>query len=82
MRIVRAWGAEAIRPMLQSLDTNVAICLERAHQAREQAAQAPSESDRTFWLDLARKWQHLADVYEFQQRLNRFVSMPSKSDAW
>jgi thymidylate kinase len=67
--------------MLQSLDGNVAICLERVHQAREQAAQAQSESDRAFWLDVARKWQDLADGYEFQQRLNRFVDGSAKPDA-
>ena len=68
--------------MLQSLDANIAICLERAYQAREQAALALDEIDRTFWLDMAAKWQDLADGYEFQRRLDRFVNtMPKTADA-
>jgi hypothetical protein len=67
--------------MLQSLDTNVAICLERVHQAREQAVSASSETDRAFWLQTAQRWQELADGYEFQRRLHRFVSVPAKSEA-
>jgi len=67
--------------MLQSLDANISICLERAYHAREQAARAVDDDDRTFWLDMAGKWQSLADGYEFQQRLNRFVSLPSRPDA-
>lgn len=65
--------------MLQSLDANIAICLERAYHAREQAAQVLDEADRAFWLTMAQKWQDLADGYEFQQRLDRFVSTTPKS---
>jgi hypothetical protein len=67
--------------MLEALDTNVAICLERAYRAREEAARAIDRSDRTFWLETAKKWQDLADGYEFQQRLNRFVGASPVSDA-
>ena len=66
--------------MLQSLNVNISMCLERADQAREQAAQAVSDEDRAFWLDMAQTWQDLIDSYEFQQRLNRFVDTPPQSD--
>ncbi len=65
--------------MLQSLDVNIAICLERAHHAREQAVQACDKVDRAFWLGMAQKWQDLADGYEFQQRLDRFVGAVPKT---
>ncbi len=60
--------------MLQSLDTNVAICLERAYQAREEAKGAIDEDARAFWLVMAEKWQLLAQSYEVQQRVDRFVA--------
>ena len=63
--------------MLQSLHATVALCLERAYHAREQADEARDKDSRKFWLEMAQKWQDLADGYEFQQRLDRFVdTMP------
>jgi hypothetical protein len=65
--------------MLQALDASIAICLERAYHAREQAAQAIDETDRAFWSAMAQKWQDLADGYEFQQRLDRWVRPGAES---
>jgi hypothetical protein len=67
--------------MLQSLDASIAICLGRAYSAREQATQAVDETDRIFWLKMAQKWRDLADGYEFQQRLDRFVNSTPKTPA-
>jgi len=67
--------------MLQSLHTNVAICLERAYHAREQALAANDDESRAFWLSMAHKWQDLADGFEFQRRLDRFVNTVPKAGA-
>jgi hypothetical protein len=67
--------------MLQSLEANVAVCLERAYHAREQASEAADEDSREFWLAMARKWQDLAQSYELQRRVDRFVRVRAKSGA-
>ncbi len=67
--------------MLQSLDSGVAICLERAYRAREHATSAIDETSREFWLAMARKWQDLAQSYEVQGRVDRFVRTTSRGGA-
>jgi thymidylate kinase len=60
-------------PVLQSLDTNVTVCLERAYRARELANDAVDKKSREFWLAMERKWQDLAQSYEVQQRVDWFM---------
>jgi hypothetical protein len=67
--------------MLQSLEANVAVCLERAYHAREQAGEAADEDSRAFWLAMAQKWQDLAQSYELQRRVDKFVRVRAKSGA-
>jgi hypothetical protein len=59
--------------MLQSADANIAVCLERAYQAREAAKDAVDKDSRAFWLATAQKWQDLAQSFEVQGRVDRFA---------
>ena len=65
--------------MLQSLKQNVVECLEHADDAHAKAEAATIEADRLFWLEAEKRWRELAQCFQFQQRVDRFVKSHPKA---
>lgn len=59
--------------MFQKISTQVADCYERAGESRAKAAAAVSESDKTEYLNIERRWIMLARSYELSERLTGFT---------
>jgi len=62
--------------VLQSLQQNVVECLEYADGARAKAEAATIEADRAFWLNIGKRWRELAEAFQFQQRVDKFIKSP------
>jgi len=46
------------------------------HTVRRKAATI--EADREFWLGIEKRWRELADAFQFQQRVDRFIKSNPK----
>jgi hypothetical protein len=61
--------------MLQKLADHVAACHARAVHYESRAGQIQDEAIRADYLEMARRWNHLTETYEFVGSLER-SSMP------
>jgi hypothetical protein len=60
--------------MLQKLSDNVAECVARAAESERLAGQATDPQLRAGLLDVATRWRHLAESYQFIDQLERFLA--------
>lgn len=59
--------------MLQNISSHVADCYERADESRARAAVAATESDKTEYLNIERRWIMRARSYELSERVMGFA---------
>jgi hypothetical protein len=59
--------------MLQKLSDHVAECLARAADSERRAREANDPQLRQDLFDIARRWRHLAESYQFVESLDRFI---------
>ena len=62
--------------MLQNLSKEIRECYHRAEECRRLAQAALTESVRTDYLDMERRWLALVHSYEFTERLSNFTATP------
>jgi len=65
--------------MLQNLSEEIRECYHRAEQCRRLAQTALTESVRTDYLEMERRWLALAHSYEFTERLSHFTRTPDSA---
>jgi hypothetical protein len=59
--------------MLQKLSDHVAECIARAADTERRAQEATDSQLRADLFDIARRWRHLAESYQFVESLDRFI---------
>jgi hypothetical protein len=59
--------------MLQKLSDHVSECIARAADTEQHARDATDFRLRQDLFDIARRWRHLADSYQFVESLDRFI---------
>jgi hypothetical protein len=59
--------------MLQTLSDHVTECITRAADTERRAQEATDSQLRQDLLDIARRWRHLAESYQFVESLDRFI---------
>ena len=59
--------------MLQQLSDNVTECISRAADTERRAREATDSQLRQDLFDIARRWRHLAESYQFVESLDRFI---------
>jgi hypothetical protein len=60
--------------MLQKLSDHVADCMARAAETERRAREMADSQLKTDLLDVARRWRHLAESYQFVDGLDRFLA--------
>jgi hypothetical protein len=65
--------------MLQKLADHIAACRARAVDYEDRAAQIQDEAIRADYLEVAKRWNHIAETYEFVESLERFLLDAHKS---
>jgi hypothetical protein len=65
--------------MLQKLADHIAACRARAVDYEDRAGQIQDEAIRADYLEMAKRWNHLAETYEFVVSLERFLLDAHKS---
>ena len=59
--------------MLHKLSDHVSDCITRATDTERRAREATDSQLRRDLLDIARRWRHLAESYQFVESLDRFI---------
>jgi hypothetical protein len=59
--------------MLQKLSDHVTECITRAADTERRAREATDSQLRQDLFDIARRWRHLAESYQFVESLDRFI---------
>jgi hypothetical protein len=59
--------------MLQKLSDHVTECIARATDTERRAHEATDSQLRQDLLDIARRWRHLAESYQFVESLDSFL---------
>jgi hypothetical protein len=59
--------------MLHKLSDHVTDCMARATDSERRAREATDSQLRQDMLDMARRWRHLAESYQFVDSLDRFI---------
>jgi hypothetical protein len=59
--------------MLQKLSDHVTDCIVRAAETERRARAATDLQLRQDLLDIARRWRHLAESYQFVESLDSFI---------
>jgi predicted Ser/Thr protein kinase len=59
--------------MLQLHPPKTRYAFEKAAQANAKARAATDADARRFWLEIEAKWLHLAESYQFVERLTNYV---------
>jgi hypothetical protein len=59
--------------MLHKLSDHVTECIVRAADTERRAREATDLQLRQDLLDIARRWRHLAESYQFVESLDRFI---------
>jgi hypothetical protein len=72
-----AWGtaivANGLNPMVLKLSDHVTECIARAADTERRAREATDSQLRQDLLDIAKRWRHLAESYQFVESLDRFI---------
>ena len=66
--------------MLQSLSVAVQNCISRAEACAKRARESEHGSDKEFWLCQETTWGHLAESYQFSERLQTVLDCVEKPD--
>jgi len=59
--------------MLAELSDHVSECIDRAADTERRAREATDPQLRQDLLDIAKRWRHLAESYQFVESLDRFI---------
>jgi hypothetical protein len=59
--------------MLHKLSDHVTECIARAAETERRAREAKDSQLRQDLLDIARRWRHLAESYQFIESLDSFI---------
>jgi hypothetical protein len=59
--------------MLAELSDHVTECIARAADTERRAREATDSQLRQDLLDIAKRWRHLAESYQFVESLDRFI---------
>jgi hypothetical protein len=59
--------------MLQKLSDHVTECIARAADTERRAREATDSQLRQDLFDIARRWRHLAESYQFVESLDSFL---------
>jgi hypothetical protein len=59
--------------MLQKLSDHVSECIARAADTERRAREATDSQLRQDLFDIAQRWRHLAESYQFVESLDRFI---------
>jgi hypothetical protein len=59
--------------MLAELSDHVSECIARAADTERCAREATDSQLRQDLLDIAKRWRHLAESYQFVESLDRFI---------
>jgi hypothetical protein len=59
--------------MLQKLGDHISLCRARAEECEASAREANDEEIREQYLEMARHWTRLANSYEYNLTLERFL---------
>ena len=59
--------------MLQKLSEQVTECFARAAESERRAREATDSQLRADLFDMARRWRHLAESYQFVDSLDHFI---------
>ena len=59
--------------MLAKLSDHVTECVARAADTERRAREATDSQLRQDLFDIARRWRHLAESYQFVESLDRFI---------
>jgi len=59
--------------MLAELSDHVAECIARAADTERRAREATDSQLRQDLFDIAKRWRHLAESYQFVESLDRFI---------
>jgi hypothetical protein len=59
--------------MLQELSDHVTECITRAAENERRAREATDSQLQQDLFDIARRWRHLAESYQFVESLDRFI---------
>ena len=59
--------------MLHKLSDHVTECIARAADTERRAREATDSQLRQDLFDIARRWRHLAESYQFVESLDRFI---------
>jgi hypothetical protein len=59
--------------MLQTPSDHVTECITRAADSERRAQEATDSQLRQDLFDIARRWRHLAESYQFVESLDRFI---------
>jgi hypothetical protein len=65
--------------MLQKLSDHIAAAIARAAESEELARQETDEVAKARYLQMADAWRHLANSFEFVQKLEEFLLDAHKS---
>jgi hypothetical protein len=60
--------------MLRQLSNNIAECVAHAVEAQRRADAAADAQTKREYADMARSWTHLAESYQFLERMDRFLA--------
>jgi hypothetical protein len=67
--------------MLQKLGDHISLCRSRAEECEAYARDAKDDAVREQYLEMARHWTRLANSYEFNLTLERFL-MDTYKKGW
>jgi len=59
--------------MLHKLSDHVTECISRAADTERRAREATDSQSRQDLFDIARRWRHLAESYQFVESLDSFL---------
>jgi hypothetical protein len=59
--------------MLRKLKNEIAECYQHALECQRRAGESNDPSTKQGFLDMERRWLHLAHSYEFAERLSNFT---------
>ncbi len=67
--------------MLKNLPEHIRACHQRAAESREIANDFPDNPFKKEYLEMERRWMHLAEGYSFIESLERFLLDADKAKA-
>jgi hypothetical protein len=71
--VMVGWLEPRFDQMLNALSDHVTECIAHAADAERRAGEATDSQLRADLFDMARRWRHLAESYQFVDSLDHFI---------